>query len=215
MITRFTTLTNLLKKRICILSASAFFLLVSGCAILPKQTEVALPQSSMAIHQAHLAAIADIQSFNVKGRIGVQTQPNGFSGGLDWQHRASSDEIALFSPLGGQVASIMKTEKSVTLTDNKGQSVTERDAATLTQKTLGWQLPLDGLSDWVLGRPSKSLITESQWDAEGKLRKLSQDGWQIEYLEYKAIDRYRLPAKLNLIHPNVTIKLILQEQSIQ
>jgi outer membrane lipoprotein LolB len=215
LITSLTAVTTNLKKRSCLIFAGAFFLLLSGCAINPNQTEMVSAQSNVATLQAHLATIEKIQAFHVKGRIGVQTQPNGFSGGLDWQHTNERDEIAIFSPLGSQVASIIKRVNGVTLTDNKGQSVTEKDTATLTQNTLGWQLPLDGLSDWVLGRPRKSAITEIRWDAEGKLRKLAQDDWQIEYLEYKTIDRYRLPVKLNLMHPNVTIKLILQEQKIQ
>lgn len=185
------------------------FLWASGCALVPttQQTET---QSSLAIHEQHLAKIGNITDFNVKGRIGVQTNPKGFSGSLNWQHTPQQDSIALYSPLGGQVAEIEKTPQFVTLKDSNGNVMTEKDAETLTEKTLGWQLPLNGLSDWVLGRPSASVISSSDWDGAGKLRNLTQDGWRIQYVEYQTVADNSLPSKINLFHPKVTIKLILQ-----
>ena len=123
----------------------------------------------LALHQQHLQKIAQIQQFAIKGRIGVQADGKGFSGGLDWQHDTKHDILALYSPIGGQVASIEKTAEHVTLTDAKGNTVSAADAESLTEKTLGWKLPLAGLADWSLGRPSKSPILESTWDEQGHL----------------------------------------------
>ena len=109
-----------------------------------------------ALYEKHQQKIATIHQFTLQGRIGVQTEGKGFSGSLNWQHDKANDEVSLFSPLGGQVASIKKTSNQVTLIDDKGNSISEADAETLTQKTLGWKLPLAGLSDWSLGRPTSS-----------------------------------------------------------
>jgi outer membrane lipoprotein LolB len=127
---------------------------------------------NLAIHQTHMAKLDNIQAFSLKGRLGVVTQKQGFSGSIEWQHQAnkdhqtSLDNIDVYSPIGGKMANITKTSKQVALTDQKGLSISADDAETLTETTLGFRLPLSGLSDWVLStlktlscwRPTKSLI---------------------------------------------------------
>ena len=164
--------------------------------------------------QKHLQSIATIQSFNIKGRIGVQTDSKGFSGSLNWQHHAEIDDIAIFSPLGGQVASIKKTASLVTLEDTKGNSISATDAETLTQSTLGWKLPLTGLADWAIGRPTNSPVQSSTADNLGRLTNLKQDDWDIEYSDYAEVDGMQLPNKVYLRSPKVNIKLIVENRSL-
>lgn len=192
-------------------------LAVSACATYPTNNKT---QSSSAVNQQHLASLADIQSFNIKGRIGVQTEQKGFSGGLNWQHlsnkdSSTKDSIALYSPLGGQVASIEKTPENVTLIDQKGNSVSAQTAEMLTQTTLGWQLPLSGLADWTLGRPTQSPITASTWDEMGRLLTLEQDGWRVEYANYAAFEGKQLPNKVSLLSQKVNIKLIIERFALE
>lgn len=207
-------LKSILFKKSTYLLISAFFVFLNGCAVAPTQKPIANNQSSLARHEAHLLTIATITAFNLKGKIGVQANRNSFSGSMHWQHALETDHIAIFSPLGSQVADVKKTPTFVTLTDNQGQAITEKNAEALTEKVLGWQLPLAGLSDWVLGRPSHTGLSDREWDADGKLIKLTQNGWQIEYTEYTNMGAYQLPTKMHLQHGNVKIKLVIQQQSL-
>jgi len=184
----------------------------ASCTTLPKP-EISPNSASQALHQAHLHDIAGIDQFSIKGRIGVQAEGKGFSGSLTWQHNKINDDIALYSPLGGQLASIKKTPENVTLEDAKGNSITATDAETLTQKTLGWQLPLTGLADWSLGRPSSSTIQASTWDELGHLSTLKQDGWDIQYENYADQNGHFLPSKISLRNEKVYLKLLVESWS--
>ena len=186
--------------------------IVTSCTTLPKP-EITPTSGSQARHQAHLQDIAGIDQFSIKGRIGVQAEGKGFSGSLAWQHSKINDDIALYSPLGGQLASIKKTAENVTLEDAKGNSITATDAETLTQKTLGWQLPLTGLADWSLGRPSSSTIQASTWDEQGHLSTLKQDGWDIQYENYTDQNGHFLPSKILLRNEKVYLKLLVENWS--
>jgi outer membrane lipoprotein LolB len=170
--------------------------------------------ASYTLHQAHLQHIAQIKDFSLQGRIGVQTEGRGFSGGLHWQHRASNDDIALYSPLGSQVASIKKSIEQITLQDANGNSISASDAETLTQSALGWQLPLSGLAHWSLGRPTDSPIQNSTWDDKGLLTTLNQDGWKIEYQNYAMQNGYLLPSKIILKSDKVNLKLLVESWTI-
>lgn len=193
-------------RLIFILGFVTFF---SACITLPKP-ESSPNLASQALHIAHLQDIAQISQFTIKGRIGVQAEGKGFSGGLTWQHDKVNDEIALYSPLGSQVASIKKNADNVTLEDAKGNSIAAADAETLTQSTLGWQLPLAGLADWSLGRPSSSVILASTWDEQGHLSTLKQDGWDIQYQNYAEQNGHFLPSKIVLRNDKVNLKLLVE-----
>jgi outer membrane lipoprotein LolB len=166
---------------------------------------------SQALYQQHLQNLAGIGQFTLQGRIGVQAEGKGFSGSLNWQHNPADDEIALYSPLGGQVASIKKTADEVTLIDAKGKRISAADTETLTQNTLGWKLPLTGLADWSIGRPTSSAVQASTLDEKGRLLTLKQDGWDIEYQNYSEQNGHFLPGKIVLRSEKLNLKLLIEK----
>jgi len=73
----------------------------------------------------------------------------------------------------------------VTLTTSEGRDASAADAEELTERLLGFRIPLAGLADWVRGRPAPAPApTLVRRDAAGRLAELEQSGWRIEYLEY-------------------------------
>lgn len=186
----------------------ACVLLLAGCSVLqPKAPPAAASPEQYRRHQASLQAV---EQFEIHGRIGVQTNPRGFSGSLQWQHDAAHDEIMLFSPLGSQVAEISASPDGVVLLTSAGEKYQAADAAALTQKTLGWSLPLRGLTDWVIGRPAPGPVEDVHWDAAGRITALRQDGWNIEYVEYTAADGLKLPSRISMKSPQLNLKLIIE-----
>lgn len=189
-------------------------LIIVGCATkptLPTATPTKPPPENAAIHQQHLAKLANIQAFSLKGRLGVVTQKQGFSGSIEWQHQVATDNIDVYSPLGSKVANIAKTPDQVVLTDQKGQTIKANDAETLTETTLGFRLPLNGLSDWAIGRPTASKIEASSWDAQGRLFALKQDGWDIGFENYVESNGTFLPNKIVLKSEKVNLKLLVEK----
>lgn len=183
-----------------------------GCASIKPASEAASPPE---INAQHLSSLRDITIFSAQGRIGVQTEGRGFSGSMQWQHDAASDQVSLYSPLGSQVASIERTANLVTLKDSNGKQYTASSAEKLTEENLGWSLPMRGMSDWVLGRPTSGKIESSAWDNQGKLTRLKQDGWDIAYEQYSEIAGHQLPGKVTLRSPKVNLKLIIEHWQTQ
>jgi len=189
-------------------------LLLIGCAAIQPTTPPS-PGDSATAYKQHIASLANIKQFKLRGRIGVQSEGKGFSGATHWQHDDTSDNIVLFSPLGGQIATIKTTVDSVELIASDGKSFNAKDAETLTQLTLGWSLPMKGLSDWVLGRPASGADAgDAIWDSAGRLTKLKQDGWEIEYPEYVEASGQQLPGKINLRNPKLYLKLVVEQWNI-
>lgn len=185
-------------------------IVLTGCA-----STIAIPPKpdadSASLKTHHLQTLQLIREFSLQGRIGIQTNPKGFSGSLQWQHQQTSDEIALFSPLGSQVASIISHPDQIALIDAAGNRFTSVNAETLTQEVLGWRLPLHGLADWALGRPAASPIEDMRWNTQGLLTYLEQDGWKIEFDNYQQQGQYMLPGKIYLKSVQLNLKLLVEK----
>lgn len=188
-------------------------LLLSGCATVKPAAEspLPIPQGTPAeLHRQHLQQLAGIEQFFLHARIGIQANGKGSSGSTRWRHNRFGDDISMLSPVGGTVAKIITGPEGVTLTTNDGRTLRADDAESLTQQHLGWRLPLDGLPDWALGRPTRKLAEKVEWDSIGRITRLSQSGWEIEYPEYMEASGYRLPKRINLQSKNLTLKLIIE-----
>ena len=142
--------------------------------------------------------------FELTARIAMKVRDDAASGNIAWRHSALEDELLLTSPLGQGLARIMRTGEEVTLTMQDGREFRAANAESLTEKALGFRLPLEGLADWVRARPAPGLAFTRK-DAEGRLARIEQFGWTIEYLEYAG----QLPSRLNLTYPGVQLRLAI------
>lgn len=145
--------------------------------------------------------------FELAGRIAVRYGDEASSGNLRWRHDAEGDEMLISNALGQGMARIVREGAQVTLTTADGREHRASDAEALTERLLGYRLPLAGLADWVRARPAAAGAAHAQRDAQGRLAVLEQAGWRIEYLAYGAPDD--LPRRLRMTYPNVELRLVI------
>lgn len=153
-----------------------------------------------------LRAPGDSVEFELSGRIAVRYRDEASSGNVLWRHRAAGDELLLTTPLGQGVARIVRDGGLVTLTTSDAQVHTAADAESLTESVLGFRLPLAGLADWVRARPSPGAALQTR-DADGRLERLEQAGWTIDYQAYADA----LPSRMRLRYPGIEIRLAIGE----
>lgn len=144
--------------------------------------------------------------FEMTGRVAVRYGQDSASGRVQWRHTGATDDLLITNPLGQGVARITRADGEVRLETSEGQSYRANDAETLTEQVLGWRLPLQGLQDWVLGRPGPGVPVQAQRDNSGQLASLRQDGWEVEYQEYS----HSRPARIRLTRPGVDIRLVIE-----
>jgi outer membrane lipoprotein LolB len=139
----------------------------------------------------------DAQNFSLDGRIAVRYGEESLSGKFSWAHAPATDNLSLATPLGNQIAQIVRDAGGVVLTNSRQEQFRARDVESLTEAQLGWRLPLAGLVDWVYGRPG-SAGAQAQRDAAGRLTQLREAGWVIDYSYADAGPR---PQRLILSYP--------------
>jgi len=131
--------------------------------------------------------------FDLAGRIAARYRDDAFSGIVTWRHAGEGDEMLISTPMGQGVARIVRQGDAVVLTTSEGKEYSDRDGEALTERALGFRLPLAGLADWVRGRPAPAL---------------EERGWRVEYLERDEQDR---PTRLRVTYPGVELRLAISE----
>ncbi len=127
-------------------------------------------------------------TIDLGGRLSVNYQKDGktesLTGGFDWAQRPGSVDVTLTNPLGQTAATISVTPQSATLTQAGRAPITEANIDTLTQRTLGWPLPVSGLRDWLQGY---AVDAQGQRFSASPARNevTTQDGWRLRFVEWQ------------------------------
>ena len=168
---------------------------LAGCAVAPTPV----------VMEPVVEPVARAASWALTGRLGIQTDTQSLSGNLDWRHLPDSDVLVLATPLGQGVARIERRLNEVVLDRPNQPLLRAPDAETLTRDTLGYTLPLAGLGWWVQAQPDPARPAEIMRDTAGRIERLKQDGWTVDYLQYIE----NRPRKLSLVRDALELRLVI------
>jgi len=164
--------------------------------------------------QALPATNAGIEAFALAGRVAVKVDQRGYSAKLSWRHALAGDQLRLLSPIGSVIAELQADAAGATLTAADKKVYRSSNVQALTRQVLGWDLPLDGLQHWVVGRAEPELpVQAEERDERGRLTKLTQNQWRIDYLAYAGDGA--LPSRMVLAYDNLTLRLIIDRWDLQ
>jgi outer membrane lipoprotein LolB len=177
------------------LSALVIVSLLAACAILPGGRDNTLPRSA---------------EFDMLGRVLVVYGGKAFTSNMRWLHAPERDELWLLTPTGQALAHIVDSPRGATLTATDQTEYHSASVESLTRQALGWELPLARLQHWVRGTPMPGLATENiERDDSGRLIKLTQDGWRVDYLYYPAPEQDGQPRRLEISSGDNKIRLVI------
>ncbi len=188
---------------------AALALVIAGCATTPKPPAVGDPELAWQARQALLSAQQD---WRFRGRIAIRHGEEGWQAGLNWRQRQRRFDIQVLDPLGRKVAQLDGDGGRVTLITAEGGRARAEDPERLMRRVLGWSLPVSGLRYWVLGVPDpEGPPPRLELDGAGRLSRLTQDGWAVEYRRYEPHGGVDLPAKLVLSRADLRVRLVVKD----
>jgi outer membrane lipoprotein LolB len=152
-------------------------------------------------------AVVPDAPFSVDGRLSARHGGEAMSANFSWTHAPPRDELAVTTPLGQDVAQISGDGRSATVTLADGRAETATDWATLTERALGFALPVAGLSAWIRGGAHPGSPSSVEPDAEGRAAVLRQDGWEIVYGYPDAASA--TPKSLRLVYGDLEVRVVV------
>lgn len=160
--------------------------------------------------EAQIEGRPTLERFELAGRIAVRFDGDGYSGSLRWRHVDDRDRLELYAPTGMVFARLSRGPDGASIQMADGKTYREANAETLSRSVLGWELPLEQLRHWVFARPAPgSSPTVYDLGAEGRPSLIEQDGWRVTFLAYSTVGADLLPARLDLEHAGLKVRLIV------
>ena len=180
-------------------------LLLSACASRPPLTTSHPPQ-----WPAQARAALDWRDWELQGRVALRVGDEGWHGGLHWRQREADYRIRISGPFGQGGIQLEGGPGRVSL--QQGERVARaRDAESLMQQELGWSLPLKGLDYWVRGVPRRPDQARLRFDDQGRLLRLEEAGWVVDYQAYDAGTVPPLPSRIALEHAGLRLRLVVDQ----
>ena len=176
-------------------------LLLAACA---GQT---VPMKSLTEQEA---AISAIDTWQLDGRIALRRGDEGFSAGIDWQQSPAEFRVELTGPLGETRARLSGSDVQAILELPDQAPLASSDVESLLRDHFGWQLPVERLRWWIRGLAGPDTVVRAR-DAEGRVKQLIADGWQVDYLAWQEVNGLWLPKRLEARHEALSLKLALYD----
>lgn len=185
------------------------FLLLAGCATIPPVD----PRAVAPQWQQHQRAVNAQPDWTLTARIAAHDENDGWSGQLRWHQGADGYQVQFNAPFGQGALRLDGSPQQVEMHTSDGQVLVAADAESLLFQQLGWRLPLSHLQYWVRGLPVPVGKTDVPpvlaFDEAGRLTRLQQSRWQIEYPAYDQVGTVALPRKVYLENPELNVRLVI------
>lgn len=149
-------------------------------------------------------------AFGFNGRVAIKHQSQRSNIGVNWLHGAEKDDILLLAPLGQTIGQIHLDEQGVML-NYGGKQYQAKDAESLTERVLGWNLPVAGLRYWVQAESAVGRAAQIERNAAGQVILLRQDGWEIHYVKYASDNHDALPQRVELRRDDIELTVLIDE----
>ncbi len=154
-----------------------------------------------------------ISQWEVRGRLGIQSEYNGGSLDIIWKQAGDDFSMRLIAPLGAGTYLIQgnKTFAEIRFPDGKKKIINSIDE--IFASTFDVDLPASALIDWVRGLPASALTLETiDWNEQGLMKYAEQSGWNIDISRY-AGDEIAMPHAIYLSRDDnaeLDIRLLLR-----
>jgi len=185
-------------------------ILMAGCAEIPLlQSEKGKLDSD--VTDARLNILYGLNTWALKGRIGIQTDKEGVTATLHWAQVGDRYQLRFIAPLSQGTYELRGNQQQVTLLTAKNERFIAKDPEQLLLDNIGWKIPLNGLNYWVRGLPEPGAdIDNLVKDDKGRIKDMEQSGWRISILRYTKVNEFELPGKLFLQNDRFKLRLVIQ-----
>lgn len=189
----------------------AGFLLLSGC-VAPRHVKPVLERPDAE------AALSELEDFNFEGRVAIRQGDKGTQATLVWAQHGADARLRLSGPFGAGALRVALEGQVLSIEDSQGTRLSGPDAELALADMLGFAPPIATLRWWLLGLPAPESPALQTRDGAGRLSSLQQDGWQVEYQEYRdeslAQGRAAMPRRLRATRDMLDLRLVIDNWTL-
>jgi outer membrane lipoprotein LolB len=186
-------------------------LLLSACATRPP---VPVSEEASAAFEAHRALVQTLDPWTLTGRLALDADGQQWHTNLRWRQSGEDFDIRLFGPFGRDAGHVQGDERKATLRAADGERFEADDVDRLVVEVLGWRLPVSGMRYWVMGLPAPEASYIPELDASGRLARLEQSGWTVQFHRYRNSPAPALPDRLELTYEDIRVRVLVDQWNV-
>jgi|GEM_PF-1585697 len=174
--------------------------MLTGCSLF--QSNNSVPQDLTVEQRA--AYLKRTDHWRMVGRIGIITPKESNTANIEWHRKGSESELRIYGFVGNTYALLTTTptQSKISLSDDEVYYGT--DPEQLLWQTTGWQIPVNALTQWILGLPDNA--PSVSFDNTGLVNQLAFDDWLMNFQKYESFSGLTMPKKIKITHPDITLK---------
>ena len=158
-------------------------------------------------------ALQQLTRWDIQARAAIQLEGEAYNLGIRWRYRSDRSLLLLQAPFGQGVIQIESDAAGfhrLSLPD--GRSLVDSSPEALLEQVIGWSIPVSGLEHWVRGLPRPDSEFKRRIDDQGLPRRIEQDQWSIDYLDYfEPDDPPWLPRRIQLEFEQISMRLVIDQ----
>ena len=198
------------------LACGLIALSLAGCVSQPIRQLPTLPAAELAAasarQAAHEAWAREHRAWSLQGRVALSNGRDGGSGRIDWRQQDLHYDVSLSAPVTRQSWRLSGDESAATLAGLEGGTRSGTDPAALLREATRWEIPVTALTAWVRGaRADEASHGQATlgYGADGRLSRIEQAGWVIDYGAWQAAQGTELPVRLEARRADAKVRLIV------
>jgi len=189
-------------------------MLLAGCVAQPvRQSPLhAGTVAESRTQAARIVALEDHPRWSLQGRVAVSNGKDGGSGRIEWQQDGARFAVSLSAPITRQSWRLSGDAGAARLEGLDGGPREDSDAEHLLADATGWVIPVDALSSWLRGIAARGLPQAAlQFDSDGRLGRIEQDGWTIDYSDWEPQPGFgvEMPRRLTAARAEAKLRLVI------
>jgi outer membrane lipoprotein LolB len=156
---------------------------------------------------------ARVDAFRVSGRLAVSNGRDGGSAGFLWIQDGDRFEVELRQPVSQRTWRLRGDSGGAVLEGDPAGARRADSAEQLLSEALGWTVPVQALVRWVRGLPGAGDAGAGERDDDGRLLRLEQDGWQVDYRGWHEDGPW--PTRIHARQPPYSVRLNIQDWAVR
>jgi outer membrane lipoprotein LolB len=159
--------------------------------------------------------LAEIENWCMAGRSAAKYGYSGWQAGVHWCQNNNKTTLELTGPMSIGSVLIRYRYGELWIRESKDQLSISHDPERLLRSRLGFSVPLTALRFWLMGLHEPGSSYSLELNDDGRLKRLRQHQWVVEYGKYSFVDGYQLPGKIKLTKDAVRLKIMVDQWRLE
>lgn len=194
--------------RLPVITALLLSVALPSCTTLPPREPDS--EERLRLHGIKSELIEGQSRWSLSGKLAISNDAEGGSGKLQWRESRDYTRMDFHGTLGRGAWRLEAGGSGARLELADGSTFEDRTVDQLVRDQVGWEIPVESLSWWVRGLAAPGDPESYRYDKNGNLVRLIQDGWAIEYGNYRTFGEFEMPVRVTAQRADWKVKLIVR-----